>query len=178
MCKFIYRWLAETKSSTYDLKIKDAINTIEKYGEWDRESSDSVVPCGGTVEIHGNAFFKREKDGKSVYDIFYDNLHIHVSVTETEKIYSIRIKKPDEYWTCVYDTNSMRSDFSHPINEYYEVYVWYLVPVLDITKSDGYVYKHGTWDKYVYRTMESFFADCRGEMDVSKFNNYYKQWKK
>jgi hypothetical protein len=68
----------------------------------------------------------------------------------------------------------MVTDFSHTVNEAYEVYVWYLLPILDISKIDGHVYKSGTWDKYVYKRMSDFFASVKGETDTSKFNGYYK----
>lgn len=175
MCKLIYQWLAEAKARNYSISIKSAIKTIEKYGSWDDPTDiNKVLPNGSVSEITGNANFKRVSEDKEVYDLFYDNLHIHVSVSESEKIYSIRIKNPHDPWTCPFNAEKMMPDFSHPVNEHYEVYVWYLVPVLDITSAEGDMYKHGTWDKYVYKKMSDFFEKIRGETDTSKFNGYYK----
>ena len=121
------------------------------------------------------ARFKREKGGKTVYDIFFENIHVHVSVSEAERIYSIRVKRPEQTWVVPFcDTSDLPPDFGRPTNEYYEVYVWYNVPVLDITKAEGYVYKHGSWDKYVYKKMLNFFDDAKKETHASKFNDYYK----
>ncbi len=177
MCKLIYRWLVDTKSHSYDENIIDAIETIEKFGKWDNPMDLSINSVeNGQYELtaNGDANFKRERDGKVVYDIFRENLHIHVSRTENEKIYSIRVKIPSDNWTFSYSCDKMGPDISHPSNEYYEVYISYLLPVLDFTTASGDVYKHGAWDKYVYRKMASFFGEIRSETDVSKFNSYYK----
>jgi len=173
MCKFIYKWLTDTKSASYNDYIMDAINAIEKYGLWeDPQKSGKIVSVGDAFDIQGNAYFKREKNGKEVYDLFFDNLHIHVSDFK-ETVISIRLKRPDEAWSCKYNSDAMSLDFSHPVNDYYEVYVWYVVPVLDITTAKGYIYKHGDWDKYVFNTMIKFFTAIKGETDASRFNGYY-----
>jgi hypothetical protein len=168
MNNFLYKWLVESKSRNYDLYIKNAITIIEKYNLW--HSNDYPL----TIDDLESDFsaFKTVTDGKTVVDIFKKNIHIHVSVTEREKIYSIRIKEPGAEWD--FEVKNGVIDFSHPTNKYYEVYVWYIVPVLDITTSEGYVYKHGSWDKYVYRTMRDFFSDTNDETDSSKFNSFYK----
>ena len=169
MCKFFYKWLVETKSNRYQENIMSAINTIEKFGEW-----HTVEKKIGSVTIADDYNFKRVKDNKVVYDIFRENLHIHVSVSPTEEIYSVRVKNPNDFWTFKYDGDKSEPDYGHPTNEYYEVYIWYLVPVLDITTSEGFIYKHGTWDKYVLRKMNSFFGEIRMETNTSRFNSYYK----
>ena len=97
-----------------------------------------------------------------------------MSVSDTERIYSIRIKKQESEWVCRYDKFSETIDFSHPLNDYFEVYVWYSVPVLDVTKANGFVYKHGTWDKYVYKTLNDFFSNIESKTDEYRFNEYYK----
>ena len=174
MCKFIYKWIAETASGTYDMKIESAISIIERYNLWDGPRGVKLNFSGDISTLESNvAYFKKEKNGKAVYDLFFNNLHIHASLSETEKIYSVRLKNPNDKWSFNYNTDVMTPDFPHPTNEYYEVYVWYDVPVLDITRSHGYVYKHGAWDKYVYRTMCDFFDAVNREMDVSRFNEYY-----
>lgn len=168
MVNFIYKYLTETKSRFYDISIKDAIETIEKYDLWVKDYADVGQKSKDTVVLSQNAFFKREKDnGKIAYDLFYDNLHIHASVSETEKIYSIRLKNPEDSWTFNETT------ISKPTNNYYEVYVWYVIPVPDMTKAEGYNYKHGRWDKYVFKSMNDFFSEVKGETDTSKFNSYY-----
>lgn len=177
MFKLIYRYLVGSKSMRFDDNITDAIETIEKFGKWDNPMDlpiNSVENGQYELRDNGDANFKRERDGKIVYDIFRENLHIHVSRAENEKIYSIRVKNPSENWTFPYNCDKMGPDLSHPSNEYYEVYISYLLPVLDFTTASGDVYKHGAWDKYVYRKMASFFGEIRQETDVSKFNSYYR----
>ena len=171
MNNFLYKWLVDNKSRNYDLQIKNAISVIEKYNLWD-EYDSSEFEGGGGILTNDRTAIKTAAEGKTVYNIFKGNVHIHVSITEREKIYSIRLKEPsDEPW--FFETKDGKTDFSHPKNKTFEVYVWYIVPVLDITTSEGYVYKHGTWDKYVFRTMRDFFSEINNETDSSKFNSFY-----
>ena len=176
MFNFVYKWLSEYRSRSYDLRIKEAIDVIEKYNLWYQGDLDSA---GGSVLIPDIAYFKVEDGKKTVYDLFYYNLHIHVSASDKEEIFSVRIKSPDGKWLCLRTDapldGKMRFITSRPSNSYYEVYVWYHVPVLDLTTANGYIYKHGSWDKYVYQTMENFFEDIDEFKDVSKFNSYYKK---
>lgn len=171
MFKFVYHYLTESSSRSYDIEIRRAIETIEEYGLWKEytaEEKDTIFE----ITSEERQFFKTEKGDKIVYDLFYENLHIHVSDSEKEKICSIRIKNPNEAWICPQPGNGV-VDFSHPCNHNHEVYVWYIVPVLDVTEAIGSMYKHGTWDKYVYGTMNRFFNSIKDETDSSKFNGYY-----
>ena len=104
--------------------------------------------------------------------MFFENFHIHISFCEHEKIFSIRLKKSDEIWRFKDDEGNV--DFSHPINQTYEIYIWYEVPVLDVTKSVGSIYKNGTWDKYFYVTIKKFLRGVNSITDNSQFNESYK----
>lgn len=174
MRNIFYGLFIDAKTSTYDVEIGKAVETIEKYNLW--SSNDASAD---TVSINSREFFKRIDGSRTVYDLFYENIHIHISngAWPSEQICSIRVKKQGENWECPIkfsDEGERMIDASHPNNDSYEVYVWYDVPVLDVTRSVGYVYKHGNWDKYVYKTMKAFFGTIIAETDTSKFNEDYK----
>ena len=174
MRNIFYSFLADAKTGSYNLEIDKSVDIIEKYGLWspNEVSTDSVL-------VNERDFFKRVEEGKTVYDLYYDSIHIHISngTQPSEQICSIRVKKQNDAWECPtkfgYDGEKI-IDASHPKNDSYEVYVWYDVPVLDVTRAIGYVYKHGNWDKYVYKTMKAFFGTILAETDTSKFNEDYK----
>ena len=161
--------------NTLDSDIVDAINNIDKFELWDNPTNcPALMPSGSITEIHGTCYFKQERENKTLYDMFYDNIHVHASVSENERIFSVRVKNPSEIWKCPFDGERMVTDFSHTANEDYEVYVWYLLPILDISNIDGHIYKSGSWDKYIYKNMKKFFETVNKETDTSKFNGYYK----
>lgn len=182
MCKFIYKWLVENKAAKYEFDISDAIEIMEKYGLFNSLNanvSDDLKKFtyvgGDGAMINDVCYFKQVREGCPIYDMFFGNLHIHVNDGEDQKIYSIRIKKQEESWVCPIKDN--RIDPSHPTNDNYEVYVWYRVPILDITKVDGYVYHSGSWDKVVYREMFDFFNAVNEETLRSRFNANYRKKK-
>lgn len=169
MGNLFYRWAIDSKSNELDEKIDWAISIIEKYELYNGKPTEAL----STEEP---SFFKKVKeDGEVVNNLFVDNLHIHVSKSKTEKIYSIRLKKEDEEWA--FNTNKDGIDTSHPTNTTYEVYIKYDIPVLDITRAAGTVYKHGTWDAYFHSTMSSFFEALRHYTISHKFNEGYKKVK-
>ena len=186
MFNLVFKWLIDSKARNYyQSEIEDAIEVITKYGLWDRMNpmeNGGLIQCDDPDEenhkarifLGKNCYFCKAKDDKMIVDIFHKDIHIHASLSETEKIYSVRIKKREDVWTFDIESDDSRFDPSHPVNETYEVYVWYLVPILDITKVDGYVYKHGSWDKQVYKEMEEFFESIDAETQNSRFNVNYK----
>ena len=166
MRKFYYKYLADIKSSTFDEKIRQAIDIIEVQGLW--STDDCLRHENGAVEIVADRFYKKIiKTDKTVYDLFINDMHIHVSDAKNEVIVSIRIKGDEGNWTCPCEETD---DFSHPTNRYYEVYVWYIVPVLDVTSATGNMYKHGSWDEYVVKTMAMFTKEITDQTEWSIFN--------
>lgn len=176
MCKFIYKWLVDAKASSYDLGIVKSVNTIDDYNLWNENKINGDKDSERSISFVDFRYYKTSYEGKTIVDIFYKNIHLHVSIGGKEKIYSVRIKAQDDedLWTLRVDSNG-KIDHSHPVNETYEVYVWYQLPILDITTVDGYVYRHGNWDKYVYRTMSDFFQEVNGYTLNSRFNDFYRK---
>lgn len=160
MRNFIYSILIGSKSRGLDLELEKAIKVLEKYGKFKETPEESSMGADFSA-------FRHEKDGKCIYDIFYYNMHIHASKKPGETIYSIRIKNDLDKW--IIEGN----DASHPKNKTYEIYVWYDIPVLDITHSWGSLYKHGNWDKYVYKTVCKFLSEVKSITDDSEFNEMY-----
>lgn len=167
MFKFVYSWIINGKVADYKMRLEEAIRTIDKYNLWDKETS--------SPSLNGSWFFKKIRDGKVIVDIFYDNLHIHSTVGDSEEIYSIRLKGDLGDW--VFMGSDDRIDYSHPTNETYEVYVGYLIPILDVSKVDEYRYKHGAWDKYIHIKMEDFFEKIHSYTIDYKLNTIYKKYK-
>ena len=157
-----------------DFKLAESIKILESYSFLNNESElESILNQRPIDKMYSGEelFIKTEKENKTIYDLFYHNFHIHISVSDNEKIFSIRLKKEEDAWAW---NGEKEIDFSHPTNETYEIYVWYDVPVLDFTNCVGYNYKSGTWDKYFYKTIHKYIKEVDGITDKSKFNEYYK----
>lgn len=150
----------DAKTSNFVFEIKRVISIIEEYNLLHKE-----------FQKENPSYFKKEKDGATLYDFFVDNLHIHVQTSDEEKIYSIRLKFSNEEWQFSED------DYSHPLNDTFEVYLNYDIPVLDITRTSGMFYKHGSWDKYVLKTLRSFFHSAKAFTTESKFEMDYRKVK-
>jgi hypothetical protein len=153
--------------------LTDAVKILFDYKRFTDAENVKFDGDGRLGLISSELYIKKKKDEKDVFDLFFENLHVHISISDNEKIFSIRLKKADDIWRFKDDEGNI--DFSHPINQTYEVYVWYEVPVLDITKSVGCIYKNGTWDKYFYITVKKFLNNVKGITDNSQFNEAYKQ---
>lgn len=167
-----YRLIVNGLCNNLDLKLKVAVKTLEEYHKFNGPEYCSF-DNNNVKQFSDDRFIKTIKDNKVLYDMFFENLHIHISQSGNEQIYSIRIKKDDESWQI--KTNSDGNDYSHLNNDTYEVYVWYEVPVLDITTSIGYLYKNGNWDKYFYNTITRFITSVNNMTDSNKFNEAYKK---
>lgn len=166
-----YKFLIENIATELNMKLSKCINTLEQYNYFNDKEKLSAVSKERCF-LEQELYVKKIKDNKTVYDLFFFNFHIHISLSDNEQIYSIRLKKTEDSWTFYSPKEEV--DFSHPTNQTYEVFVWYNVPVLDFTKCVGYNYKNGSWDKYFYQTLKKFFKDIENVTDNNKFNEYYK----
>ena len=174
---FIDRWAVAMASQCYDSDIMESIKIAEEFNLFNSALVDATN--GEQISFTGETpIFTKVKKGENViYDFFYKNLHIHYYKTIKEMIYSIRIKKESDKW--VFGTkDGVEYDFSHPINSTFEVYVWYHVPVLDITSTMGSIYTHGNWDKYVRKIFKEFTDRNKaikcGYAEIEQFNEEYK----
>lgn len=174
-----YKLMLSSKLGTLDLQIEKAINTLESYNRFSNLYALNEGVYEGDVK---DLFIKSEKGNKIVHDLFYGNLHIHLSNGKNEngkneKVISVRIKSPEDNWSLptVHEEGKTKVlDSSHPNTKTYEVYVWYDVPVLDITNTYGYIYKNGSWDKYFYKSIFKFLKDVENITDDKQFNQKYK----
>ena len=179
MFNFVYSWMLNGKSRDYKMCIEEAIDVINNYDLWSvlndvvTSGSGEFSRDGHIVNFSANFYFRTNREDKTLVDLYYGNLHIHASISEAEKIYSVRIKNRNEDWQIDVDKGP-----SHPCNETYEVYVGYLIPILDVSEVDEFRYNHGKWDKYVYITMSDFFEEINKHTIVRRLNDTYKNYKK
>lgn len=118
--------------------------------------------------------FKTEGEEKTSYNVFAENIHVRMEVTKTGRIYSVHLKMNGDSWTFNKNENK-EYDFSHPQTSELRIYVFYDIPVLDVTRAFGDTFKFGTWNKYVYKTLKNLVSSVDACTDSSKFNNDYKE---
>lgn len=175
MRKLFYRWLIGTSYTKFHYKISDALKEVEDFDLL--TNADSKFDINKILNDDENneknyCVVKQMKNEKVSYNMFIGNLHIRVEQSALTQVYSMHIKNKNAIWE--FETNENGEiDYSHPKTETYRVYIWYDVPVLNITSSIGELYEHGTWDKYVYQTFNSLISKIYNETDVARFNENY-----
>lgn len=164
----IYKWLIDNNTKVLDEELDNIIQIIEKY----KLFSDYIFDFYGAVNNYIDAkvpvISKKVENDRTIYNIYYENFHFHFALTNNETVFSIRLKESKDRCSWEFDNCN---DISHPKNINFEVYVWYNLPVLNITRSVGYSYKHGAWDEYFYKTMKKFkqyFEQFKEENIVAK----------
>lgn len=170
----MFNWYYKLRMNTMSPNIKDdlakAIKTSELYDI--SKNVENIEDKKLPIEYENNPVMVYHNDyGNRIYDWYFRDLHIHIANFINQTIYSIRVKHPDEKWNVDFN------DPSHPINDTYEVYIWYDIPVLDVTRTEGYVYKSGFWNKNVFIQLSKFFRYVEGKSVNSIFNSLYKKSK-
>ena len=170
---FYYGWMMNNKSHSLRYDLDNLVRTIEVYNlissEEDKNEpvillSDSEFKVFKTITL---------SQSKTSYNIFTGNIHIRMEMSPKETVYSIHLKKQGEDWEFGIDDNGCRVH-STPLNHTYRIFVTYDVPVLNITRAIGDSYINGTWDKYVYNTINNLFETINNKSEIAQFNKNYK----
>lgn len=159
--------------TNFKRQITQIINYIEEYGLFSESENkkDTIILSPGKEDYIA---FKTEFNKKTYYNIFIGNIHIKLEENEDEQVFTMYIKKEDEKWEFNFNSHINNIDWSHPINYTYRIYIWYDVPVLDVTRSSGELYEHGNWDRYVYKTFNKLTEKVQSKTDMAQFNSNYK----
>ena len=184
MRKLFYKWISGSRYMKFHYEIKKALKIIEAYQLYDSDKfhweNINIDDLNGVYTISNNdkdITICKTVDGQKIsYNIFIGNMQIRVENNNAtgESVYSIHIKDNSTQGWCVFRKNEC-VDYSHPDRETYRVFIWYDVPVLDITRSVGEVYQNGSWNKYVCQTLDYFATEIEKVTDLSKFNSMYEE---
>lgn len=170
---FVYKWLMTSKSHNLNYEFEKLIRTIEVYNLLcsDEDKNESIV----ILDYSNNEYkvFKDVTDTKTSYNLFIGNIHIRMDMSAKENVYSVHIKKHTDDWE--FSKVDGVVNHSTPITHTYRIYVYYDVPVLNITRAIGSSYINGAWDKYVYNTITSLINDVNKNTEMSQFNKAYKK---
>ena len=145
---------------------------VERIEAYHLVDSPDILKCKGKVNKN-RMIFKIQSGDKASYNIFYNNLQVRIENSPREKVYSVHIKKQEDTWQFEKDAEG-NYDFSHPVTSTFRVYIAYDVPVLNITRTRGEAYSHGTWDEYVYRAIGGLEDEIYNCTDEAQFNKCYK----
>lgn len=160
-----------TKSQSYAYEFETLIRTIEVYNLIS-EDDKNVETLTISDEDDSYKVFKDVSDTKTSYNIFIGNIHIRMETSAKENVYSIHIKKKVDDWVFPVENNIV--NHSCPLTQTYRVFVYYDVPVLNITRAVGNTYVHGTWDKYVYKTVDKLIGIVNNSTETNQFINEYR----
>lgn len=166
--KLLFKWFMNAKAQNLDYVFDRMVERIEAYHLVD---SPDILKGKGKVNKN-RMIFKFQSGDKTSYNIFYNNLQVRIENSPREKVYSVHIKKQEDTWQFEKDAEG-NYDFSHPVTSTFRVFIAYDVPVLNITRTRGEAYSHGTWDEYVYRATEELERDIYNCTDEAQFNKCY-----
>ena len=99
------------------------------------------------------------------YDIFYKNVHLHYMETPEHMITRVSIKQDDDTW-------KIRNTFSED-NDVMEVYLTYDIEVLGGLRCTNTILKNGTWNEYVFKTLDEIEQIVFSYTREAKFNRAY-----
>lgn len=153
--KFVYKLKLEKKLRT--MNVVDMIKTLVKYNKM-------YSPAEYTSSNDG--FFALSGcNGPGIYDIFYRNLHLYYKYTEKENIFRISIKNDEDRW-------ELGERFSENTKTM-EVYLTYDIEVLGGRRCSNTIFKDGTWNEYVYKTLVQLEKMVNGYTIEAEFNEIY-----
>ena len=92
---FFYKLLISNITANLELRLFDAIKVLSEYGGFTDIDKVKFDGDGRLGLISSELYVKKKKEDKEIFDLFFENFHIHISFCEHEKIFSIRLKKSD-----------------------------------------------------------------------------------
>lgn len=171
---FFYKWLMDSKANSLHFELEKMIEIINQYSLVNGTVATKDQTLITVVDENKYFIYKTLNEDKTSYNIFYDNLHIRMEISSKEKVYSIHLKKQDDNWSFIVPDGETQCDYSHPTNQTFRIFVFYDIPVLNITRAAGDSYTHGAWDKYAFKTINDFIKIIDNCTDSVQFNKNYK----
>ena len=169
----LYKFLMSSKANGLSFEFENMIDIINQYNlvNGPLAKTSQLLRTNEEVKYY---IYKMVVDDKVSYNIFYDNLHIRMEISSKEKVYSVHLKRQEDDWGFKKSDDGDFCDYSHPTNQTFRVFVFYDVPVLNITRTKDEIYTNGSWDKYVYNTLKNFLNMINNCTDCAQFNQNYK----
>lgn len=155
--KWFYKFRLENKLKDFNFfRLIDILETYEKFKK--------------PEDLESSKFYATEpvclRTGENVYDIFYDNIHIHLEDTKKQTIISLSLKHIDFLWRL--------DELSPEENKnLLEVYLWYDIEVLGNRRCSNTNFTDGMWNEYVYKTLCELEEKVNGYTTCSWFNREY-----
>ena len=169
---FIYKWLMSSKTHTYPYEFENIVRTAEVYNLISNDKHKNLSSLVFGEGLGEYIIFKDVTDEKTSYNIFIGDIQIRMETSAKETVYSVHIKKRSDDW----EFSKIDGNVNHsvPLTHTYRVYVYYDVPVLNITRTSGDNYVYGTWDKYVYKTINKLIDEVNNNTEMNQFNSEYR----
>ncbi len=180
----IYGFLTDQKLRQTDLF--SYVGTAEDYGK--------VYTVAGNITgpFDNNGFLKEEcettpifiKVTEGTYVIFYQNLFFLLSLNNETKdaVAQIYVKRPEDVWQLPIKQDGTEDgtlDYINPLNVKVEVYVNYDVSVIKLGRTlgrcGGELYRNGTWNKMVYKTLNAFFTTVENYTEINQIKQAYEK---
>lgn len=170
---FIYKWLISKKIDSYPCEFEDIVRIAEEYNLISEDDQKRLTTLVFDDTDSDYIIFKDVTKEKNSYNIFIGDIHIRMETSEEEAVYSIHIKKHCDDWIFLKEKGG-NINHSIPATQTYRVYVYYDIPVLDITRTNGESYIYGPWNKYVYNTINKLICEVNNNREMNQFNNEYR----
>lgn len=169
--KIYYKWRINYKISCFDFKpFVKILEDYHKFTEPIPEGDEDFAKDFYITDIPGRVECFRNTENTE-FDIYYENMHMHITDTKKDKVVTISLKKNNDRWSLA-SVNGV-IDVSNPINDTMEVFCWYDVFVMNRKRCEGVEYVEGVWNKYFYCTLVELEKTIVGFTLAAQFTEEY-----
>lgn len=92
---FFYKLLISNITANLESRLFDAIKVLSEHGGFTDIDKVKFDGDGRLGLISSELYVKKKKEDEEIFDLFFENFHIHISFCEHEKIFSIRMRYGD-----------------------------------------------------------------------------------
>lgn len=178
----LYGFLIDQKLCQTDLF--SYVGTAEDYGKVYRVAGNITGPFDGsgklTVDCDTEPIFIKVMGTEDTHVIFYQNLFFLLSLNNetNDAVAQIYVKRPEDSWRLPVNEDGTL-DYINPLNVKVEVYVNYDVSVIKLGRTlgrcGGELYRNGTWNKMVYKTLNTFFTTVENYTEINQIKQAYEK---
>lgn len=148
-----------------NLVFSELVETMQANSELSRLPEDNYLPSNNAIRFY--------KDG-NVYVVYYDRIRLLI-VDDKEKLVTVSLLDPQDQWKVFDVDNKGKTIFTidSPETEVYTVYTCcnVLMPTGRMMFDERYT--KGSWNEYVFNSINYIVEQILRYKKRNKFNNYY-----
>ena len=147
-------WLAN--NAVKNMYIWELLDVLKKYDKIQEiPTDDSITALVPNKPDGDDDFVVYCNTYRTIYDIYYKNIHMQIVDTPTHEIFQIFLKTEDDIWIINRNSEGI-FDVSNPNTKTVEVYYWFDIETMHENRCSDEKYMKGTWNEYIFKTLSDF----------------------